>query len=226
MRRKVLWFGLGILLVAGVIFVWQSLTPQATEAKKTSLIGEQYELPNLGFAQVEGDYTWDFPADRASHPEYQREEWFFQTDAGCIYTLDLSLRSLHILPNRLPLERDSAWTFTQVMTAELRLTEGNKVLFADVLDSRVAQDLAGANDERIWVENWVFDYPNQEFTITGSTLQADFALTLTNPEPRSSTEEWYAYQQSGDITGSMIIDGETYGLSCGINFTHRFGTAS
>ena len=226
MRRKAVWFGLGILLLAGIIFVGQSITPPRSEAKKTSLVGEQYELPNLGFAQVVGDYEWDFPTDYAPHPDYQREEWIFATNSACTYELNLSLRSLKILSDNLAVERESAWAFAQVMTAELRFAENSELIVADVLDSRVTQALAGANEERVWIESWVFDYPNQNFTITGRALEAEFILTLTNPEPQPTSEEWYAYKQVGELNGTLSIAGEIYEFACGVTFTHRFGVAS
>lgn len=224
-RRNLVWLGLALLLIVGVIFVWQSLSPQPVEDKKTSLVGEQYELPNLGFTQVEGAYAWNFPADFATHPTYQREEWNIESTNGCTYDLSVSLRSLNILPEILAIERDSEWAFEQVLTAELRLWESDTLLFEDVLDSRVAQGLAGVTEERVWVENWEFDTVNQVFRITGSTTRAEINLTLNEPEPQSPSDEWYAYQQIGSLSGFITVNEQSYELDCDGQFIHRFGTA-
>ncbi len=224
-RRNLVWLGLAVLLIVGIVFIWQSLSPKPAADKKTSLVGEQYELPNLGFTQVEGDYTWDFPADFAPHPTYQREEWNIISEGRCVYDLSISLRSLNILPDNLAIERDTEWAFDQVVTAELRMAEGDQVLFEDVLDSRAAQGLAGTDSERVWVENWEFDVSNQIFKITGSTTQAELNLVMSNPEPQPASAEWYTYQQTGTLNGSITVDDQTYQLDCNGQFTHRFGTA-
>lgn len=226
MRQKITGLGIGLVLLLGVIFVWQSLSPDTTQAEKTSLIGEEYELPALGFAKVEGDYKWAFPADFAPHSDYQREEWEIATNSACAYELTLSLRSLNILPDVLTIERESDWAFNQVLTGELRLMKDDNLILAEVVDSRVAQDLAGVTADRVWLESWVFDRTAETFTITGAELSADFTLTLTNPEPLPSAEVWYAYQQSGTLAGNLVVSDETYTLDCAIEFTQRFGSAS
>ncbi|MCI0711614.1 MAG: hypothetical protein L0154_15775 [Chloroflexi bacterium] len=226
MAQKRLWIvtALIVVLIVGAVFIYQSLNPDSTETVESSLIGDEYEIPSVGFARVEEDYEWQFPADYGVHPSFQREEWLLSTAEGCNYSLNMGFNLLNIVPPIVPLDRDSEWAVESVMTAQLAIRENDDVIVDKIADSRVALDLAGADSDRVWIENWELNWTDDTLTVTGIQDQMALDLNLGSAEVESA-EGWHQYRRSGTLDGDFAFDDETATISCDAILTHRFGTS-
>jgi predicted secreted hydrolase len=225
MKRKLLGMGLVSALVLGGWLVWRALNPPTVAKSESNLIGDEFEIPQLGFEQVEDDYTWDFPADLGVHPRYQREVWELTTTGDCSIPLKAEFRLLNILPSDFPLERASEWAIQSIMTGTFTIKDGNKVLIDEISDSRVALDLAGADADQVWLEGWHLNWANGTFTLNAIDRDLTLNFSLDVPTPQSETD-WYGYTQSGNIQGDIQLDDDTYQVDCAIELHHRFGTPS
>lgn len=225
MAQRRLWIvtALIIVLLVGAVFIYQSLDPDSTETAESSLIGDDYEIPSIGFAQVDENYEWQFPDEYGVHPSFQREEWLLSTADDCNYSLNMGFNLLNIVPPIVPLDRDSEWAVESVMTGQLTIRDNDDVIVNKIADSRVALDLAGASSDRVWIENWEFNWTSGTLTVTG--VQDQMALSLDLDSPTVETVEgWHQYHRSATLNGDFAFDDETATISCNATLTHRFGT--
>lgn len=223
MKKQLAIIAIVILLVAGAFFVYRALATDTPQVNTSSLIGDNYEIPRIGFNTAEGDYDWQFPLDYGSHPKFQREEWNLSTQNDCAVDLKATFHLLNILPDGISANRPSEWAVERVLTATLNANQDGNIILNEVIDSRVALDLAGVDDNHVWVGNITLDWQAQTLTLTG--LDQTLTSTLELDEPQIQTEpSWFVYQQDGRIAGDITSDSETVSFACTIVLEHRFGT--
>lgn len=212
--------GLGVLAVA--IGLWVTQQPEQNDSQVAAAMRlDDFELPTFGFATVNGDYAWEFPRDDGAHPEFQREVWQIQSAANCGVQFTLVFERLATLAEGFLVERESAWGFQQVWNARLTTNEQSLQRI-----SRAALDLAGAEDGRVWVENWVFDWESGVLEIEDAAFRLKLALSFEAANPLETEPEWYGYQRMASATGEVVEGDKTQRLDCSVTMTHRFGTAS
>lgn len=194
-----------VMIIGGGGLVWAAVQEPAPQQFEADLIGEvEFELPLLGFASVEGDYEWQFPADFGPHPAFQREQWRLQTVGDCEIPFVITFERFSILAEVITLARTSEWAFRAVYTAELTIDEAEQQRA-----SRSALDLAGANAVAVWVDDWRLDWENGQL----SAADLNIRFTLDEPSTPGMLENWYSYDRSGRTQNN-----------CEVRLTHRFTT--
>lgn len=224
MRQKFL-VAIAIVVVVGVIgLIWSAVQPPGSPNLEANIINAQdFELPSIGFARVDGTYEWEFPRDLGPHPRFQQETWQFETmNDSCPFQLEVIFNRVSILPETLQRDRSSEWAITSILNATLIIAEDGENVIETSRTSRVALDLAGADENQVWVENWSLDWANGELRLSDEDAEIQLSLNLNTPETTSDTEEWYQYQQSGEMSGEISL-GEAQNIDCSIRLTHRFG---
>ena len=226
MRRNLSIAIIVIIMLIAIGLIWSAVQPPDSPNFEASIINAQdFELPAIGFARVDDDYEWRFPRDLGPHPQFQREEWQLETTPdSCSLHLNMLFNRVSILPQTLRPDRTSQWSITSILNATFTLSDNDQTLTETNRTSRVALDLAGADDNHVWLENWSLDWQNGDFTFTTNESQIRLTLILNAPEAPSNSDNWYTYQQSGDATGQITLDGDSQTLDCPITLTHRFGS--
>jgi predicted secreted hydrolase len=226
MARRRLWIVIVIfvVLLGGAVYIYRSLNSDSTEEAQSSLIGDEYEIPSVGFSAVEEDYNWQFPEDYGVHLTFQREEWLLTTNENCQYSLNSSFRLINIVPPIVPFDRESEWAVESVMTAQITIHDDGNLIIDKIADSRIALDLAGADSDRVWIENWELNWTNGSLTISGIQDQLVLNLDL-GAATVANTDEWYQYRRPTEIDGDFTYGDETATISCDATLTHRFGTS-
>jgi predicted secreted hydrolase len=220
-RKMAIVIGVMILSLGGW-FIWDSLHPEEAQETESSLIGDEFELPRLNFKAVEGEYPWQFPADYDPHLDYQHEEWHLAS-TNCPIEFTIDFRLIRIIPANLPIQRSSNWAIESLLTGQVTLHEGERELVNQTIDSRVALDLAGAEEGRVWLGDWVLNWAESTFDYqyhdTGMHVNLDFAEAL----PQAETD-WYSYERPVQVEGDIMLGTETRPINCSGILTHRFGT--
>lgn len=225
-QKAVLGGGLLLSLIIGIYLVWMALDETETDSQNNLIQGDA-ELSAAGFARVEGNRTWNFPADFGPHPEFQREQWILQVE-DCRVDFTLIFDRLTLLPDTLSAERDSDWAMQSIMSA--KLTQNNfdaDALLTDAdVSSRVALDLAGATEERVWVENWVLDWETQSVFARSDTMELDADLELDSLGQFDDRGGWYFLERTGHLAGRFRNADERAEFDCKVKLTQRFGNVT
>lgn len=169
MIRRSLWIGLGIAVLAGVL--WWAGRPEpeptvdAALAVSAAMGGEAAE----GYARATVPRDFTFPADHGAHPAFRTEWWYVtghvDADGGRRFGLQVTFfRNALAPPDPDAPERESAWAARQAYLAHFALTDANgERFFAFERTARGAAGLAGAPEAgrvepgepyRVWLEDW------------------------------------------------------------------------
>lgn len=215
-----------VVIIIGGVLVWQSVE----ENDEGIVAGQQinpddFILPGVGFRTVGDTYDWVFPDDFGPHPDFQREQWQLSNNGDCPLNINIMLDRVSTVPEFLLPERESEWVAASVFTGDVAIDRGNNTLLEGFAVSRDAIALAGATDERIWIEDWELHLSNQTLYIQvdGVVLQAD--LVFGDPQNQAQETDWYSYQRPVEMTG-QVSDDTTTNFSCDMMLLHRFGSAS
>lgn len=192
-----------VVIAAGAIYYWRQ-GPDDTNGD-TDLIGQtEFELPSIGFAKVAADYAWQFPQDYSPHPDFQREQWQIRTTADCPTPFDLTFERVSVLSEDFPQVRSSAWATRSILTATLRQSETttNRT-------SRAVIGLAGVDAQRVWVEDWEWNWA------TGYLKAGviDLILTLSDASSLVTEGNWHRYTRAGQADNGCLVE-----------LIHQFGT--
>ena len=149
-----LWF----LVVAAVT----GCTPRE-EAPSSTPTGLRYlgGSADAGFIRAVTPREFVFPADHASHPEYQTEWWYFTgnltAENGRHFGFELTFFRYALAPPTRGEASASAWRSNQAWLAHFAITDIAAGRFHTAeRRSRQALELAGAKADplRVWVEDW------------------------------------------------------------------------
>jgi predicted secreted hydrolase len=225
MRRNISIAIITLIILIAIALIWVAVQPPDSPNLEASIINAQdFELPAIGFARVDDSYEWEFPRDVGPHPQFQREAWQLETSSdSCSFQLNMLFNRTSILPPNLNFDRSSDWAISSILNATLTLSNNDQTLIETDRSSRIALDLAGADDNHVWLENWSLDWQNGHFTLTDNNIEIRLTLTLDSPDSPSTSDQTYAYQQSGRASGPFTLDNDTRTLDCPITLTHRFG---
>lgn len=139
------------LLLVGVSLVWVKAQPKPVAQAVPSAAASAWK-------QALPPYTFRFPADHASHPDYKLEWWYY---TGNLTAQDGRRFGYQLTFFRLGVEQQpvnpSRWAVRDLYPAHLALTEieGGKFHSADKL-TREGVGLAGAEAKtyHVWNEDW------------------------------------------------------------------------
>jgi predicted secreted hydrolase len=199
-------------------------------------------------------YTFSFPRDHGSHPEFQTEWWYFtghlKSREGRRFGYQATWFRTAIVPDTG--ERESKWAVRDIIFAHLALTdEKTGEFFYDDRISRTALDMAGATVgdnktlPRVWLDDWTLRFggdkgERQSLRAVGTHDTTRFALALdlnsTKP-PVIQGINGVSQKSAGagrashyysftrlDTSGTVRINGEEYSVTGESWFDHEFGS--
>lgn len=216
--RRYIWIAilLGIIAAGGVLVVLALDEPEL-ELFEANVISSDLEVPSVGFTQVAGDYEWEFPRDFGPHPDFQREQWEIQSADGCEVEFSILFDRASFVPEIFAPDRESAWAMDSIVAGRLTIND-----VESELSSRVAIDLAGADENRVWLEDWEFDWVEGTLVVSGESGDLNLMLTFGEPENAGVDGEWYAYSRVGEASGNITAREASSEITCPVNMTHRF----
>lgn len=225
LQQRLTWILIILTLIGGGYWVWQSLNEEESSDFSTRLISaDAIDLPNTGFQAVNDDYNWQFPADYAPHPQFQREEWRFSTDEGCAVRLSLVFSRVSIIPEALLPDTDSLWRSHATYIADLRIEGGGGFAIEENRAQRAALSLAGSEADRIWIDRWELNFSEGTFNFSNVTSSITGNFNLEAASEPSTSDGWHYYRRAGQINGEIARD-ERLSFDCGLRLEHRFGSA-
>jgi predicted secreted hydrolase len=205
---------------------WWALDRPDTQEFDAQVLSSDLKIPAIGFARVDGSHPWEFPRDLGPHPDYQREQWRIRSGEACQVSFEVVFDRATLVPDPLMVQRASDWAMQSLMTGTLIVQNRDGATLADAaVYSRIAIGLAGAEEKRVWIENWGFEWGDRP-TLTASAEDAELDLTLTPADPATPGIEdgWYTFAMPAQVAGSIEVAGESFQVNCGATVTRRFGT--
>lgn len=158
-KRQLWWLlAASLVLAAGALIrTWQD--------RSAALPGDSLALERIladegaGFASVDGEREFRFPADHGGHPEHRSEVWYvngnLDDEQGRRFGFQLAFFRLRLRPEAIA--RESAWGTNQVFRAHFALTDASRGRFrSEERFSRAALGLSGMDPSpvRVWLEDW------------------------------------------------------------------------
>jgi predicted secreted hydrolase len=221
---------IAVLLLAvvggGAVLVYETLTEEEPQDFAANLISvDDIELPSTGFASVEGEYDWQFPADYAPHPDFQREQWQLATADNCAGQLNVVFERISLVPAAFVQESESSWRVNDVVLAQGFIEQGGETIVEAERAERQTLDLAGVSDERVFVDAWSLNFAENILQLRSKDGELTASFMLQDGQPQAATDEWYLYTRAGQITVESNLTGLD-NFTCDITLTHRFGSSS
>lgn len=221
------WYGwvvvLVVVIVGGVVLVALALDNPERTTTEANVMSSDLEVPAIGFTQVTEDYNWEFPRDFGPHPNFQREQWEIQSGEDCEMSFTVLFDRASFVAEAFAIERASAWAMNGILQAFLTIDDGQNGQNINVTrSSRMAAGLAGADENRVWVEDWAWNWSDGTLVITDEDARLE--LTLTNENEATPIDEagWNAYTVTGDGSGRIELGEQPSDVSCSMTITRRF----
>ncbi len=202
------------------------------------------ESPGDGYRRAVAPYTFRFPRDHASHPEY-RTEWFYYTGrvAAGERRFGYELTFFRVGLDPAWRRSRSAWAPRSILLAHFALTDETRGRFRwSQLAERPALGIAGADSSRyhVWVDGWSAglepDGRTHRLIARAGGFAVDLVLLPSRP-PVVHGSGGISLKAAGgghashyySITrlatrGLLTLDGRTFGVSGVSWFDHEFGT--
>jgi predicted secreted hydrolase len=112
-----------------------------------------------------------------------------------------------------------------LLTGSFTLANADGERLADAaVFSRAAVGLAGADERRVWIEDWAYNWADETLVVSTQDTALDLVLSAGEPATPGSEEGWYTYSIAGRATGRVNIAGEPAQVACAVTVAHRFGT--
>ncbi len=221
------WFGWVVILLAGIVggglLVGLALDDPELATTESNVISSDLEVPAIGFAQVADEYEWQFPQDYGPHPVFQREQWEIQSDEGCEIPFAVLFDRASFVADTFAPERESAWAMNGILQATLTIDDNPNGRNINVTrSSRVAVGLAGADENRVWVEDWAWNWTDGMLLVVGDDARLELSLTNENEATPIDETGWNAYTVMGEGSGKIELGEQSSDISCSITITHRF----
>ncbi len=228
------WYGwlavLLVVMIGGGVLVFLALDDPELATIEANVMSSDLEVPAIGFAQVTGDYEWQFPQDYGPHPDFQREQWHIQSSAACpdlVFALLFDQASF-VSETYAP-SRQSEWAMNSIMTGSLIVNEVHTEIA-----SRIAIGLAGANETHVWLDNWVFEWTTINWVedlqrldtgkiqVESQDIRVGLNLLFDFSEDLGVVDGWYSNQTKAWANGDIEIADEAYEIDCPMFVTRRF----
>jgi predicted secreted hydrolase len=243
------WIGIGIALIALIIFGFSLADSSGDSVGVASVVMETGAQDTSNFARAIDPYAWDFPADYGAHPGYQTEWWYYTgnltSSEGERFGYQFTIFRRALTPEEAV--SSSEWRTNQVYMVHFTVTDAAREKFYHAQRlSRGGAGLAGAEGTpryHVWMEDWEILALDDEATETRITADAgDFAvdLMLTQLKPPAlqgnnglsaksgeAGNASYYYSLSRLLTeGTIRIGDETFTVSGRTWKDHEFGTSA
>ncbi|MCQ3931064.1 MAG: hypothetical protein DPW16_11450 [Chloroflexi bacterium] len=218
------WFAVLVLvIIGGAVLVVLALDDPELVTTEANVISSDLEVPAIGFKQVTGEYEWHFPQDFGLHPDFQREQWEIQSDEGCEMSFTVLFDRASFVAEAFAIERASAWAMNGILQASLTIDDGQNGQNINVTrSSRIAVRLAGADENRVWVEDWTWNWSDGTLIIADEATHLELTLTRENQVTPINKTGWNAYTVGGNGSGRLESVEESNDISCYITIPHRF----
>ena len=148
-----------VAVVAAAWLFWPSQTEPPAAGIDPAAFAAALDRTADGFADGQGDWSFDFPRDLGPHPDHRTEVWDLSglliDDGGRRYGLRLTFVRIGLVPPSRP--RASTLAANAVMLARFVLVpETDEGVVTAQRLSRAAGGLAGAVGDpvRVWLEDW------------------------------------------------------------------------
>jgi predicted secreted hydrolase len=219
-------------------------------------LGTLGTLSTLGFAQVPSPksqapwkqatagYTFSFPRDHASHPDYKIEWWYY---TGNLKSADgrrfgYQVTFFRIGVNHTP-SNPSRWAIRDLHMTHLAVSDpsGRRYRYSEKL-SRGGPGLAGARTDRyyVWNDDWIATLDDKgNHVLRATSAQAAIDLTLGEGKPPAingvngisqkgaqagNASHYYSLTRM-PTSGTIAIDGERFTVTGHSWMDHEFGTS-
>ena len=178
--------GVGLLLCGACS---PRTTDPSVDAQQGQSVAEAMSAPaDQGFARALAPRAFVFPQDDGPHLDFQTEWWYYtgnlqdaqnpQQNYG--YQLTIFRRALQ---SDMP-ERTSDWASRQVYFAHFAFSDiPRQRFFASQRLSRGAAGLAGATDQRVWIEDWQIQRTAEGFRLQAEDDALRLDLTVQSQKP-------------------------------------------
>jgi predicted secreted hydrolase len=189
-------------------------------------------------------YTFAFPRDHASHPEFKIEWWYYTgnlaTATGRRFGYQLTFFRVGVDPAPV---NPSRWAIRDIHMAHLAVSDpqGRRYRFDERL-SRSGPGLSGAAPDRyaVWNDDWRTGLNGQgQHTLAAASPQAAVALVLdpgkapvvngvngiSQKGARPGNASHYYSMTRMPTRGTLVVDGERFEVSGDSWMDHEFGTS-
>jgi predicted secreted hydrolase len=189
-------------------------------------------------------YTFAFPRDHASHPEFKIEWWYYTgnvaTATGRRFGYQLTFFRVGV--DQTPVN-PSRWAIRDIHMAHLAVSDpqGRRYRFDERL-SRSGPGLSGAATDRyaVWNDDWRAGLNEQgQHTLTAASPQAAITLVLDPGKPpavngidgisqkgaRQGNASHYYSMTRMPTRGTLVVDGERFEVTGDSWMDHEFGTS-
>jgi predicted secreted hydrolase len=194
--------------------------------------------------QATAGYTFEFPRDHASHPDYKIEWWYY---TGNLAAEDGRAFGYQVTFFRVGIDHTPAnpsrWAIRDLFMTHLAVSDatGRRYRFAEKL-SRSGPGLAGAESDRyyVWNDDWAATLNDRgQHVLNASSGSAGIELVLDRGKPPAingvngisqkgaqtgNASHYYSLTRM-PTRGTVIIDGERVAVSGDSWMDHEFGTS-
>ncbi|HWI18244.1 MAG TPA: lipocalin-like domain-containing protein [Vicinamibacterales bacterium] len=195
--------------------------------------------------QASAGYTYSFPRDHASHPDYKIEWWYYTGNVkaadGRKFGYQLTFFRVGIAHSP---ANPSKWAVRDLFMTHLAVTDaqGQRYRYAEKL-SRGGPGLAGARSDRyhVWNEDWSAELVGnqQQHVLKAVGPQAGVEFTLDEGKApaingingisqkgaREGNASHYYSMTRMPTRGTLTIDGERFAVTGTSWMDHEFGTS-
>jgi predicted secreted hydrolase len=189
-------------------------------------------------------YTFAFPRDHASHPEFKIEWWYYTgnvaTATGRRFGYQLTFFRVGV--DQTPVN-PSRWAIRDIHMAHLAVSDPQERRYRfDERLSRSGPGLSGAATDRyaVWNDDWRAGLNEQgQHTLTAASAQASLALVLdpgkapavngvngiSQKGARQGNASHYYSMTRMPTRGTLVVDGERFEVTGDSWMDHEFGTS-
>ena len=193
--------------------------------------------------QATAGYSYSFPRDHASHPDYKIEWWYY---TGNVKTAEGRRFGYQVTFFRVGIDHTPAnpsrWAVRDLFMTHLAVSDasGKRYRYAERL-SRGGPGLAGAATDRyrVWNEDWSAALDNGQHKLRAKDPKAAIDLVLDEGKPPAingidgisqkgaqagNASHYYSLTRM-PTKGTIAIDGETFTVTGDSWMDHEFGTS-
>lgn len=203
--------------------------------------------PQASWKEATAGYTYEFPRDHASHPDYKIEWWYYTGNVrakdGRRFGYQVTFFRVGIDPSP---SNPSAWAVRDLFMTHLAISDpsGRRYRYAEKL-SRGGPGLAGAASDRyrVWNDDWTATLDGSRVgsrhLLKAASPQASIDLTLDEGKApvihgingisqkgaqAGNASHYYSLTRM-PTRGSITIDGERFEVTGDSWMDHEFGTS-